>query len=373
MPRHGNNIYKRKDGRWEGRVKRTDVGRDTPQYTSLYGKTYKEVKDKMELFKLNQRTETVGACCNLAEAVNLWLSDHQSTWKPSTYAAYRQIAEKHIIPIIGSCPVKEITEHKLEEFASCIRHLSGETVLSNRHLHQICSVVIMAVKHAKRKFQYRMEIPENPISQKNSSRRMLPPLKDMAVLEKYLLAHAQDDTCLGILIAFYTGLRIGELCALVWGDIDTDEEVIYIRRNLQRVKQGNGDVESTSVIIQSPKTIHSDRVIPIPPILLPLLKIEEHGSSEPIIKGKKNIWAEPRTLQYRFRRILKECGIENFNFHMLRHAFATKCIDQGFDVKAVSEILGHSSVQITLNLYVHSTIEHKKQLMKKFDVQMYNH
>lgn len=192
----------------------------------------------------------------------------------------------------------------------------------------------------------------------------------MAVLEKYLIEHAGDDTCLGILIAFYTGIRIGELCALTWDDINLDEEVLYVRKNMQRVKRSDGGKNSTEILFQKPKTDTSIRSIPLPPVLLPFLKEHKGEDADYVIKGKKNPWAEPRTLQYRFSSILRQCSIKNFHFHMLRHAFATRCISKGFDVKSLSEILGHSSVQITLNLYVHSTMQRKKQLMNLFSFYM---
>lgn len=112
-------------------------------------------------------------------------------------------------------------------------------------------------------------------------------------------------------------------------------------------------------------------MIPIPPVLLPLLKKHRQDAGEYLIKGKKKPWAEPRTLQYRFTGILRACGLEHFNFHMLRHAFATYCIAGGFDVKTLSEILGHSSVQITLNLYVHSNMQRKRKLMEQFGNYLY--
>ena len=161
-----------------------------------------------------------------------------------------------------------------------------------------------------------------------------------------------------------------EICALTWGDIDLEEGVIYVRRNLQRVKAADGQKNSTEILLQTPKTGTSLRAIPIPPVLRPLLEAQRRDGESYLIKGKRKLWAEPRTLQYRFAGILKKCGLDGFKFHMLRHAFATRCIARGFDVKSLSEILGHSSIQITLELYVHSNIQRKRQLMEKFDVYL---
>lgn len=164
-------------------------------------------------------------------------------------------------------------------------------------------------------------------------------------------------------IFFRFCLTKAEVCALTWADIDLRDGVIHIRRNLQRVKADDGQKNNTEILLQTPKTGSSHRIIPIPPVLLPLLKKHCQKPDQYLISGRRKPWAEPRTLQYRFAKILKACGLEHFNFHMLRHAFATRCIAEGFDVKSLSEILGHSSVQITLNLYVHSSMKRKRQLM----------
>lgn len=370
MPRRGTNIYKRKDGRWEGRIPQNNQEGESRKYISVYGKTYTEVKNKMEQLKRNGEKSEKTCSVNLEEAVTLWLSDRGPYWKPTTYAAYKNIADKYIIPKLGKTRVLKVNNQIIEKFVAEIRLDAGEKQLSSGYLHNICSVVIMTLTHMKKRYHYEIELPDNPISKTRQGQMILPGERDMSVLEKYLIEHAADDTCLGILIAFYTGIRIGELCALTWEDINLDEEVLYVRKNMQRVKSSDSAKNSTEILFQKPKTDTSIRSIPLPPVLLPFLKEHKGEDSEYVIKGKKNPWAEPRTLQYRFSSILKQCSIKNFHFHMLRHAFATRCIAKGFDVKSLSEILGHSSVQITLNLYVHSTMQRKKQLMSLFSFYM---
>lgn len=366
MPRRGNNIYKRKDGRWEGRIPQNIREGESRKYISVYGKTYTEVKNKMEQLKRNGEKNEKDCSMSLEEAVALWLSERAPYWKPTTYAAYKNIADKYIVPKLGKIKILKVNNQIVEKFVSDIRFNNTGKQLSNAYLHNICSVLIMVLNHMKKRYHYEMELPENPIAKARQGQMILPSEHDMSILEKYLIEHAMDSTCLGILIAFYTGIRIGELCALTWEDINLDEEVLYIRKNMQRVKSNDNTKCSTEILFQKPKTDTSIRSIPLPPVLVPLLKSYKDEDTQYVVKGKKNSWAEPRTMQYRFSGILKQCSIKNFHFHMLRHAFATRCIAKGFDVKSLSEILGHSSIQITLNLYVHSTMQRKKQLMNLF-------
>lgn len=374
MPRRGINIYKRKDGRWEGRIKKENTnyaaGSVSQKYISIYGRTYTEVKNKMDELKSNKQAEE-RAYCTLEEVMKIWLKERNIKWKQTTYATYCQMTNKYIIPLLGSVRINCVNEQTIESFLSKIRKTENGSILSDSYLRNICAVMLRAMSYVKKKYCYGISIPENLITPVRQGQIILPRERDMAVLEKYLLDHAKEDTCLGILIAFYTGIRIGEVCALTWKDVNLEEEVIYIRKNLQRVKAENTKEGNTQILIQTPKTTTSFRIIPIPPVLFPYLYKYQKDDDQYIIKGKKKNWTEPRTLQYRFAQILEKCRIENFNFHMLRHAFATRCVEKGFDIKSLSEILGHSSIQITLNLYVHSNMQRKKQLMEKFDISLY--
>lgn len=371
MPRRGMNIYKRKDGRWEGRIKREGREKNKRCYRSVYGKTYAEVKEQMKNIKAEKSSDReVQETVTVGEAVSIWLKERVPCWKKTTYAAYSQIARKHILPGLEEVFLADLNEERMEEFVSQLRQ---EKRLSDRYQRNICAVIIRVMKYMKRRHHFKAEIPENPFSPAKQRDKNLPSEKNLALLEQHLTEQAGQgkETCLGILTAFYMGLRIGEVCALTWEDIDLDESVIHIRRNLQRVKTDDGQKNNTMIIFQTPKTDTSCRVIPIPPILLSLLKDQRQDPGNYLIKGKRKPWAEPRTLQYRFTGILKALGLEHFNFHILRHAFATHCIAEGFDVKSLSEILGHSNVQTTLNLYVHSSMQRKRCLMEQFDKCLY--
>lgn len=369
MSRRGMNIYKRKDGRWEGRIQKGKIG-GTRHYQSVYGTSYAEVKKKMECMKKNNLADEKGEGCTLGEAAEIWTKERGQYWKKTTYATYQNILRKYVLPKFGNVAISHINEAHIEGF---LLEICEEKELSNSYLHNICAVIARIMKHMKRRHGYKIEIPENDISLRIQGRRDIPEEKDLSLLEQYLMGHVKekDHTCLGILVALNMGLRIGETSALTWECIDLEKEVIFVQKNLQRVKTADGPKNITEILVQSPKTDYSRRAIPIPPPLLPLLKQQKEEGGNYLIKGKKKPWAEPRTLQYRFARILEECGLTAFNFHMLRHAFATRCIEKGFDVKSLSEILGHSNTQTTLNLYVHSSMPRKKELMGQFQESFY--
>lgn len=178
-------------------------------------------------------------------------------------------------------------------------------------------------------------------------------------LESYLL-HNQNNTNISVLLCLFTGLRVGELCGLKWSDIDFQNGTVSVCRTVQRInKHGKSEVA-----IGSPKSKSSVRIVPIPDFLLAILKAKRKGDDFYIITGTSKP-TEPRTMQNRFKSILKTCGIRNVNFHLLRHTYATICIENGFDPKTLSELLGHADASITLNRYVHSSMLMKKNYVSR--------
>ena len=178
-------------------------------------------------------------------------------------------------------------------------------------------------------------------------------------LESYLL-HNQNNTNISVLLCLFTGLRVGELCGLKWSDIDFQNGTVSVCRTVQRInKHGKSEVA-----IGSPKSKSSVRIVPIPDFLLAILKAKRKGDDCYIITGTSKP-TEPRTMQNRFKSILKTCGIRNVNFHLLRHTYATICIENGFDPKTLSELLGHADASITLNRYVHSSMLMKKNYVSR--------
>lgn len=365
MARRGENIYKRKDGRWEGRISNGYSINGRKQYRSVYAQTYAGVKSKMKEAQQEEKNKKEKPDCLMEDAFRRWLEDKRYTWKASTYACYLQLIERQLIPAVGSIPIQNCNSTVINYF---IEEKRREGFYSESYIRDMTSLILQALRHMKQYYQMDLIIPAGISRKEISMDKRLPERETIRKLENYLLLHADDSTCLGILLCCYTGLRIGEVCALQWKDIDRENRLVRVRKTMQRVNEYENGIQKSRVIVTPPKTKRSTRDITIPPIIYELLERYRKSEDQYIIQGSKVCYAEPRTVQYRFQGILNQCGIENFNFHTLRHVFATRCIMLGFDINSLSELLGHSNVQITMNRYVHSSYERKRSLMEHFQL-----
>ena len=185
---------------------------------------------------------------------------------------------------------------------------------------------------------------------------------EQGTLSKYLCKKLSPCN-LGILLCLYTRLRIGEICALKWGDIFIEEQYLFVHQSMQRIQLNRISGKKTEIVIQSPKSDCSIRRIPIPYEVLQLLIPVKKPDEAFLLTGSAYSYIEPRCMENQFKSVMKACGISNVNFHTLRHTFATRCVELGFDVKSLSKILGHASVNITLNRYVHPSMELKQENM----------
>jgi integrase len=184
--------------------------------------------------------------------------------------------------------------------------------------------------------------------------------------EQKRLETAAKESCdidyLAIMLCLYTGIRIGELCGLQWSDIDLASGLLYVKRTVQRVPNPGGDTK-TQIAFLAPKSVASERVIPLPDFLVTLLRGTKITSRNDYVIANGNNPIEPRTLQYRFKKICVAAEVGNVNFHTTRHTFCVRALENGFDVKSLSEIMGHSSATVTLNLYAHATDARKRECM----------
>lgn len=370
MPKTGNNIYKRKDGRYEGRVMLGRSVYNKPRYAYVYARTLREVKQKMKEVKDREQKKPAPATPLMRDVADEWLAEKKKKWKPNTYDTYLRMLDRYIIPVLGDYKVENITKCILNEFADEIAGHSATGQIAEGYKKYICAIVYQILSYANETYQLDCQIPHLPEFRIQRKEMTLPDDKDLIRLEDYLMSNLEDTTCLGILFAKYTGIRVGELCALQWKDIDLEKGSVTIRRTLQRIKnhgeteaQENGHSAKTTVCMQMPKTMNSCRDIPLADGLVEILKRYQKPPEHYLISGRKKEWAEVRTVQYRFAAILKKCQIEPFHFHLLRHAFASQCVGRGCDMKSLSEVLGHSNVQITMNIYVHSSMKQKKDMM----------
>ena len=350
------NIYHRKDGRWEGRIPSNQTPGQGGRYTAFYGKTKEEVAAKMSQF----RTKFVTADISLtvAELYVEWLRCNQPRLKESTIANYMMKAEKHILPAFGACQVTSLTLNEVYDF---IRQ-KQEAGLSNRYISDILVLMKSVFRYGVMRYRINNPIDGLVMPKRHKSEVRLLTKSEQERLEQYI-AENRSLTTLGIALSKSTGLRIGELCALQWEDIDLEKRILTVRKTMQRIRCKNGN-RKTKLIITDPKTENSRRAIPIPAFLIGFLRQYQSVGKDYVLSGTQKP-VEPRTMQHRFVRVLKNANLPSVHFHSLRHNFASNCIALGFDVKALSEILGHSNVEITLDLYVHSSFEQKVEYMSR--------
>lgn len=353
MARKGENIYKRRDGRWEGRYKAGYRESGKAKYRSVYGRSYQSVKDKLILLK-----NVTDVCKNSGKLTvkilfEEWLSAVKIRTKPSTFANYRMKADKHILPVFGGIRYDNLTVKMLHEF---IRDKINSG-LSAKYVSDIVVVFKSMAKYTSKIHGFRNPIADVVLPKSTKTEMKLFSDNQQKQLCSYLLKNP-DNTSLCILLSLYTGLRIGEICGLKWSDIDLDKNILTVRRTVQRINKDHG----TELHIDTPKSHNSQRSVPIPAFITKLLKTIKSAPENYLLSGNTTI-IEPRTLQRRFKSVLKKAGLPSINYHSLRHMFATNCIRLGFDVKTLSEILGHSSVETTLNRYIHSSMERKKECM----------
>ena len=363
MGRRGESIFRRKDGRWEARY---SLGKDAAtgktKYRSVYGNTYSEAKEKR--MQAMQKTYISQKNGGFIEAVRKWLEEKEPGIKEQTYRRYQQCIDTHIIPYFGDVKCSAITQNTVDDFLKQKRlsgRLDGKGGLSQSTIRGMCIILQSILLFA---YQKKMGIPEMiQIKKPRVEKKKISVLKpnEQKRLETVLL-EVPTDTNLAIYLALHTGMRIGEICALHWSDIDWEERLLFVRSTVIRNKKGQ-------LVITSPKSETSQRAIPLTRQLVNLLAAEhERSCSEFVFSSpRKDAFLNPRTLQYRFQTLLTRLGISRISFHALRHTFATRWIEFGMDVKSLSEVLGHAGVQITLDIYVHSSDKLKREAIEKLE------
>ena len=377
MPRRGENIRKRKDGRWEARC----IAGRTPEgeaiYQSVYGRSYAEAKEKKRAFQPDKEPKKTVVVFSLQGVpadmlCREWLDDVIGI-KSSSYGTYYELIETHILPYFQNTGTNQLDCDAVNDFIrdKCERGRIDETGgLSDKYVRDMALLLLQIISYGERKgyikgFDYAsVQLPKT----KNSEKPVLSSTEHDRLVA-YALANIDADT-VGILLALFTGIRLGELSALTWKSLDLETGVLYVRKTLQRIKNADRNATSkTRIIIDTPKSACSLRSIPLPDFLLQILKPMK-GSQEPDWYVLSGMWkyVEPRAFQKRYKRTMELAGVAYVNFHTLRHTFATRAIERGFDVKNLSEILGHSSVRFTLDTYVHGSIEQKKQCIEKMAV-----
>lgn len=373
MPKRCANIHKRKDNRWEGRVKVGRYPNGATKYYSVYGKTYSEVKDKLETIKSSEKIAQKSGSSGptFSDVVEMWLSSVRIEVKKSTVYRYEYLIERHILPILGGYKITEISTSVINSFLEDKMKngkLDGKGGLSADYVKAMSNIIKMVIEFA---VSEELCLPlKSKISRPIEEKDDIPILshEDQAKLKAYI-DNNMDLTGLGIIISLYAGLRIGEVCALTWNDIDLRLGIIHIRHTVARIKQNDCfERNGSKLILDKPKTKSSQRDIPISSILMPYLCAAQRNATSEFVVSDKDQFISPRTYEYRYHRVMQKSVIDDVNYHALRHTFATRCVEADVDIKSLSEMLGHSNVSITLNTYVHPSMDLKRKQLEKLSV-----
>lgn len=370
MPRRGDNIRKRKDGRWEARYPKNDNGDLSKGYGSVYGKSYQEAKEKRDqIIKQGIQPNAHTGGIVFKDILDAWQDSNRVRLKDASISRYQNLIDTHILPELGNKRMGQISATLINRFLAAkleSGRLDGTGGLSASYVRSITLIIGSAINYG---------VAENmcsplrtPITKPSLPKKELCILcaQKQHALEQELLNNMNEEKLL-IYLTLYTGLRIGEACALRWEDINFDSKLIYIRQTISRVWHSENGKKYSELIVCSPKTESSLRCIPICSKLYSILCQFPYRRAHGYVLSNRTTggFTSPRTFEYQYKRILKKAKLDPINYHALRHTFATRCIERGVDIKSLSEVLGHADVSITLNTYVHSSIELKRLQLEK--------
>lgn len=304
-----------------------------------------------------------------ADVLDAWLDNNAVKLKQSSYVKYQNLINNHIRPSLGHYNLIGISSAVLNAYVVAklkTGKLDESGGLSEKTVKDIMALIKSALRYAKTEGL----LPDATINvtlprEKAKEMRVLT-LEEQAALEKYLCKD-MDVSKFGIIFCLYTGMRIGEICALLWKSIDLNNKTLSINRTMQRLQtMDSDDSAQTKVSITEPKSKSSMRIIPLPECLIAKLRMLRPSCPDAyFLTGETKRYIEPRTYQNHFKSYIAGSGIKDANFHALRHTFACRCVEVGFEIKSLSEILGHASVNITLNRYVHPSFALKQENMNK--------
>ena len=361
-------ISKRPDGTWWARI---TIGKDEngkQKRRAFYGKTRKEVQEKLTavLNDVNTNVYVDPTNMTVSQWLGVWLKEYKkNSIRVSSYTSYHDIARLHLIPVFGDYKLKDIR-------ADMIQKLLNEKLeqgLSTSYIKQIYMVLSSALKQAV----------DSDLIASNAALKVKTP----TVVRKKRRAFTADEQAKFIqevrqsyygdvyILGFATGMRIGEMLALTWDDIDFVNETVHINKTLV-CRKSPDDLKRTTTV-GPPKTKSSNRKIPLLPNIIKLLKVRKelqeslYGKLDLVFCTLKKLHISTETVKADFYRTIRQAEIEGVSLHSLRHTFATRCLENGVELRVVQEFLGHSSIDMTANLYTHVLPDKKKSSMMKLE------
>ena len=358
MARHGENIHKRKDGRWEGRYIKGRNKQNKPLWGYVYAPTYQQAREKL----LRCRAECAYFALDtddptFEELARLWLESLSQGVRESTLYHYQYTLERYIFPILGQTRIKRLDERVLEQgLMQAISPQDGSHKPLGRSSAQECVALVRRVCkyacHLRLMRPVEIELTLPPAAPSRTTPLSGPEQQRAAAW----VLKAPTARKVGLLLALQTGLRIGEVCGLQWGDFDLEQGFLTVRRTVRRICCCNGH---SRVVVQRPKTRSSERVLPLPQGLVPVLRRLRGtlGGEVWFLSGTEERPVEPRCYRKSLHSYLRAARLRQVHPHALRHTFASTCLQAGCDIKTLSELMGHADAGITLKRYVHTSTE----------------
>ena len=299
-----------------------------------------------------------------------WLEKKKYEVRESTFANYTNLFVNNIIPCLGDIPCDEFNNNLLQKFAYWCKDNGGKD--GNGVSEHYIKDSLLLIKAVIRDGQNEKVFPDFTFNQikipktlQIENTKKVYTEKEYKKIIDYIFNNISSKS-VGVLLGIYTGMRIGEICALQFNDIDFEENVIHVNKTIQRIYNPLDELEPSKIIITPGKTQNSIREIPITDKLSKILKgIKKDNNFYVLSNSKKPI--EPRTYRKFYNKLMKEAGVEPIKFHALRHTFASINIENGTDVKTISDILGHSDIAITLKTYTHTSQKAKMKAIEKFN------
>ena len=291
------------------------------------------------------------------------------TLKGKTCERYHEVIEKHLKVRLGEYALKEITPSVIRRYvaylAQCGNLKTGKP-LSSSSINGIISIIQSSVKTAYESGEIKRYTLQRVARPKSEGRKVSCFTEKEQEIIEFAALNDNRRSHFGIVLCLYSGLRIGELLALTWSDVDLENGMIYVNKTCYYGKDEKGVFGR---ITGEPKTMSSKRDIPLPKRFLPILKQhKKHGKSEYVIEGENGMPISVRSYQRSFSILQRNLAMKEKGFHSLRHTFATRALESGMDVKTLSEILGHNDASVTLNRYTHSMIKHKREMMDRLGI-----